>query len=163
MELLQHIQEWVKGELAQAKIMITIGIIILVAIFYIYKSSNAIVNGTLIPVGLIIIALLGYGSFMFHDRNKRLSLIQKEYEQTSSISFDTEKTKIEEGIASCKITIRVWYALIVIGIGLFFFFTQPYYRGIGIGIALLGITLLLVDVFIDKRAKILYDIYTRLE
>ena len=163
MDLLQHIQEWAEGELMQAKIMIVISIMLLIATFFLYKSDNEMVNGMLIPMGLTIIVLLGYGGFMFQDRNKRISKIENEYEQTSAVSISKEERKIEEGIASCKITIRVWYALIVVGICLFFFFNQPYYKGVGLGVAFLGIAFLLMDVSIDKRAKKLYAVYIALE
>lgn len=163
MEFLQSFQSWVKGELLQAKFMLFFGIIMLICLIFILRSNDQFIRGLTIPLGLTIIALIGYGGFIIPDRNKRLSIIETELNKELPPKIIKEKRKIEEGIATCKTTIRIWSAIAVSGIILFFLFSNSYYKGIAIGVIILGFSLLLIDVFIDNRAKKLYPNFDKIE
>lgn len=163
MEFSQAFQDWVKGELLQAKLMLFIGTIILLCVIYSFKSNDQFLSGLTSPLVLTVVALIGYGGFIIPDRNKRLSKIEIELNKEAAQIISEEKKKIEEGIATCKITIKVWGVIVIAGIILFLLFSNSYYKGLAIGIIILGLSLLLIDVFIDNRAKKLYPNFDKIE
>lgn len=65
MDFIEYINTWVKSEVLQGKIMIGFGVLFLIVFISIIKSQNEFLRGALIPLGLLVFVLIGYGGTYF--------------------------------------------------------------------------------------------------
>jgi len=68
MDFIEYANSWAKSEVLQARIMIGVGIIVLIAFIGIIRSENQLLRGALIPLSLLLLVLLGYGAFILYSR-----------------------------------------------------------------------------------------------
>ena len=61
MDLVDHATAWAKGELIQGRVMFLYGLLLLVCFVFIWRSNHEILRGTMIPMGILICVMLGYG------------------------------------------------------------------------------------------------------
>ncbi len=157
MDFLQAYNDWVKGEVFQAKVMILIGVLLIPAYFWLYKSGNPIGRGMLIPVSLCIIVLVGYGSYVFTQRPKNIPIISQNYEsnQEETVRLEQERAlKERKNFTTAKI---VWGVLMLIAVLLFFVIRSPYANGLMIGLMLLAFTGFNLDSFLHYRLEMYYN------
>ncbi|MEO0405639.1 MAG: hypothetical protein AAF193_12275, partial [Bacteroidota bacterium] len=64
----EYLDKWVKSEVLQGQIMIAAGIILAISLFFIIRGNHALLRGTLIPLGLLTIILVGYGGSILFSR-----------------------------------------------------------------------------------------------
>jgi len=62
MNFIDYTNSWVKAKLTQGKIMIGIGFLLLIALYFIFRSQNELLRGAVIPLGLLVLVLIGYGA-----------------------------------------------------------------------------------------------------
>jgi len=48
----------------------------------------------------------------------------------------------------------IWAILIVVSVGLFFFFTKEYYKGLSLGLMILFIVFVIIDSLLHNRLKL---------
>ncbi len=68
MDFIEYTNMWVQREVTQGKIMIGIGIFLLFVFFSILRSQNELLRGSLIPIVLLLVILIGYGSYILYSR-----------------------------------------------------------------------------------------------
>ena len=82
MDFIEYINSWVRAEVLQGKIMIGVGFMLLIAFITVFKSENVLLKGTLIPMGLLLAVLLGYGGYILKSRpahaNTSIELYKKD-------------------------------------------------------------------------------------
>ena len=151
MDLINFTTNWVKGEVLQGKIMLAIGIFILIAAIAILKSEHELLRGMLIPLGLIVLALIGYGSFQTFGRSAHLQKVEKVFNQEPEEAIKQEYTKAQKDHKTYSLLKKVWAVLIVISALLFFVFSSTYLKGLSIGLITLFLTTLLLDSTLHHR------------
>ncbi len=154
MELIKYTSEWVKGEIFQGKIMLIIAILFLFASIAILKSNHEILRGTLIPLGVIILLLLGYGGFQTFGRQSYMTKVTTVYKESPEKTIKQEYDKALKDGKIYKILKIVWTILIVISVIVYFVFSKDYFKGFAIGLIELFLITLIVDSMLHYRLEI---------
>lgn len=154
MELIKYTSEWVKGEVFQGKIMLVLGCLLLVAGISIFRSNNELMKGMLIPIGLIIFMLIGYGSMQTIVRPKHIHTVSKISSENSKLAIEKELSKAIKDDNTYRILKVVWTICIVVAIILYFIFSQHYYKGLGIGLIGLFLSMLVLDSVLHYRLEV---------
>lgn len=154
MELLDHTTAWIKGEVFQGKVMLSIGIFLLIGGVAILKSDHEILKGTLIPLGLILVLLLGYGTMQVFSRPGHITKVSQVIGENPQEALDQEYNKaVNDDKVYSRLKI-VWAILIAITAGFYLVFQSHYLKGLAIGLIALFLTVLIVDSVLHYRLNI---------
>lgn len=156
MDFLQLTRNWTNGEIKQAKFMIILGCFTTAISFFLIVSREEFHHGISIPIVLLSLIFIFYGSFVFRNRPHQLKTIIKNYKQGPLGTIETEKNRIlkeKENYNKVRIT---WTLVFVIGLVSYFLAESVFYKGIALGAAIFGIAIFLVDSFLSIRINRFY-------
>ena len=153
MNYLEYLNTWLKSELLQGKIMIGIGILLIPAFWAIIKSEHSLLKGTLIPLGLLLVVLIGYGSFMLYSRPAHAKAGMALYEKSETESLQTERAKHVNDNKAGNTLMKVYPILVIISMMPLFFNISDHYKGMGLGFAILFIALFIIDYGFVSRSN----------
>lgn len=153
MELIKFTSMWVKGEVKQGKIMLSLGSIILFLGIAFMISENKLFHGMLIPIGLIVIVLVGYGGMQVIVRPKHIVKLTNIYNENPGYAIEKELQKSNKDDSLFKLLKKIWPIGMILSIALYFLFPKPYSQGMSIGFLGLFVTLFLLDSFLHQRLK----------
>ncbi len=145
MEFIEYINAWAKTEVYQGKIMIAVGIFLAIIFLAILRSENILLRGALIPLGLILALLLGYGSYIIYSRPAHAKEIIGLYQKSSEEAIKQETFKHENDNKAGKLLIRIYPILMLVSVITLFFISSPYYKGMALGFVLFFIAIFIVD------------------
>lgn len=154
MELIQYTSEWVKGEINQGKILIILGVILLIASVFIFKNTNEIFRGMLIPFGLILLIFFGYGGYQALSSSNHLTKVTESYKENTKNTIQKEYEFAQKGDKSYTRLKPIWALLIVVSVALYFIFSKDYFKGLAMGLIMLFLTTLILDSVMHYRLKI---------
>jgi len=154
MDFIQHLQTWTKGDLQQGKWMIAIAIFILLPIcVLLFKSTNSLQKGATIPLVLLIIMNIGYGSYLLFSKPKYAEERTARFRINNEETIKNEFIKIKVDDKTYTMTTYVWTGLLFVSIICFFVFTKAYFQGMSLGFAMMFLGMLLIDVFLQQRLE----------
>ncbi len=146
MEFIEYTNTWVKSEALQGKIMIAVGIIVLLACIAIIRSENELLRGSLISIGLLVVFLIGYGSFILYSRPAHARESIAAYQQSAPEAIELETAKhINDNKAGKTLMRYVYPILIVISALSLLLISSAYYQGMAIGFVFLFAATFIVD------------------
>ena len=151
MELIKHTTQWVNGEVFQGKTMLALAVIVGLLAFFIIRNNNEILKGMLIPMGLIMLILIGYGSMQIIVRPKHIPKVEEMYKSNPKQALETELNKAIKDDKTYSMAPYFWFAGIAIAGFIFFFTSQYYYKGLSIGLIGLFLTMLILDSTLHHR------------
>jgi ascorbate-specific PTS system EIIC-type component UlaA len=154
MELIKHTSNWVSGEVFQGKIMLVLGVIICVGALFILRNNNEILKGMLIPMALIILILIGYGSMQVIVRPKHVDIVSETHKNNPIQALEAELNKANKDDKSYSMAPYFWFVGIAIAAIVFFLSSQYYYKGLGLGLIGLFLTMLILDATLHHRLVI---------
>ena len=154
MELIKHTTNWVNGEVFQGKTMLALAVIVGLLAFFIIRNNNEILKGMLIPMGLIMLILIGYGSIQIIVRPKHIPKVEEMYKSNPKQALETELNKAIKDDKTYSMVPYFWFAGIAIAGFIFFFTSQYYYKGLSIGLIGLFLTMLILDSTLQHRLVI---------
>ncbi len=153
MDFIQQLQIWEKAELLQAKIMIGIGVVALFAFIGIFRSESELLRGMLIPLGLILVILIGYGGYILQSRpahaKEAIALYQKDREEGIKKEIEKHETDNKAG----NTLLKVYPIILLLSSLALIFVHSPYYKGMALGFALLAITTFIMDYGFVSRSN----------
>ena len=156
--MIEFTTQWVKGEAFQGKIMLFIGMLLLIAFAMILRSNDTLMRGMMIPLALVTLICIGYGGNLIWSRQAKLKTLITEYQQSPQATIDAEKIRVsKEEKTYTMLKTYVWPLIIVMGLVVYFIMGSDYYKGLGIGISLLGLVGLILDTTLSRRAAIYFD------
>ena len=146
MDFIEYTNSWVRSEVIQGRIMIGIGIVLLFVFYSIFRSQNIFLKGTLIPLGLLLVILIGYGSYILYSRPTHAKESIELYQDSKSEAIEKEKEKHTNDNKVGKILLKYAYPILMIlsVIGLLIF-SSPYYKGMAIGFVFLFVSAYIMD------------------
>lgn len=153
MEIIKHTTEWVNGEVLQGKIMVGIAVLLLVAWIAIFKSQHEMLRGALIPLGLMVVALGGYGSYQVVSRPNHVAKVQELAQSNPLEALQAEEAKAAKDHKAYSNLKIVWMALIVVSVILNFLWKADFSKGLGMGLIALFLTLLALDSTLHHRLQ----------
>jgi len=146
MNFIDYTNAWVKAEVNQGKIMIGVGLLVLVALFAIFKSQNELLRGMLIPLGLLTVVLIGYGVVIMTSRPAHAKESLALYELSKSEALEKEKLKhINDNKAGKTLMKYVYPALILLSVFLLLFLSITYYKGMALGFIIVFVSTYIMD------------------
>lgn len=151
MNLLEHTTNWVEGEIVQGKIMFVLGVVVLIGFITIFRSNSALLRGMLVPIGLILLILFGYGGYQIFGRPPHLNMVTDLIEKNPKQAIEQEYKKAEKDDSTYTMLKKVWVTLIVVSAFSYLFFSSNYLHGLSIGLVGLFATTLLVDSILHQR------------
>jgi len=105
--MLEYTTNWVKGEVTQGWIMLLAGILFAIATYYIWKADTSFIRGMLIPLALVTLICLGYGSNLVWGRPAKAKALTAAYQQNAATTMQEETARLEKEAATYAMTINV--------------------------------------------------------
>jgi len=158
MELYEHTQNWVKGELFEGTIVLVSGIILLIISLVLWKfGSTPNAKALIIPIMVVgLLFTLGIGGLMVSNQ-KRISNFEKSYQENSREFIESEKHRVEDFQVLYKYSVgfaAISFLLTIIAFG---FMENRIFQSICIALMLISVSLIVIDHFSKERAKIYYQ------
>jgi len=146
MDFIEYTDTWAKSEVTQGRIMIGIGLALLFVLYYIFRSQNELLRGTLIPLGLLLVILVGYGSYILISRPTHAKESISLFQQSKKEAFEKEKTKhINDNKAGKTLIKYVYPILMLVSVLALLLVPNQYYKGMALGFVLLFVSTYIVD------------------
>lgn len=162
MNLIDHTTNWVNGEVAQGKIMLGLGIPVLIGAIMIFRSNHEFLRGSLIPLGLAVSVLCGYGGFQVFGRPPHIKVVAELEAENLSAAKEKELTKSLKDDRIYGMAKKLWAVLIIICALAFFLVSSEYFQGLAVGFMLLFVTMMFVDATLHHRLKVYLDALNQL-
>lgn len=145
MDFTQQLELWEKGELLQGKIMIGIGVLFLIAFVWILRSQNELLRGVLIPMGILLLVLIGYGGAILYTRPIHTKTSIELYEKSEKEAVQKEIEKHTNDNKAGKTLLKIYPLLAILALVALWLVPSPYYKGMAIGFALVFIATFIID------------------
>ena len=146
MDFIEYANNWAKSEVTQARIMISIGILLLVSFIGIIKNQNELLRGTLIPLGLLLAVLIGYGGYILYSRPAHVKQSISFYQQSKKEAIAKEQIKHLNDNKAGKMLIKYVYpSLLILSVIALILLRITYYKGLALGFSLLFISTYIID------------------
>ncbi|MCB0808775.1 MAG: hypothetical protein KDB96_05800, partial [Flavobacteriales bacterium] len=150
MDFLEHLTEYYRGERLGAICYTVAGILFLLLAFAVWRvaAPGTITRGMLMP--LVVIAVLGTvaGPLLWRSNIERLVRLPQEY-------LVARESARMEGVERMWMPLKIaWTALIFLGLSLAFLGGRPTWKGVGLGILLIGALGHIVDGIASERSRI---------
>lgn len=148
---------WIKGELFEALLILSFGLLTLITGFLFWKIGTT-ANSKALFLPLLIIGLIyaAIGGGMLVSNKKRMAEFPKAYEKDNTAFIQAEKKRVEDfqyGYTTSKIVASICFPLTLL---IFWYTKNPTWQGVGIGLSYFALTGLVVDYFSQERAAIYY-------
>jgi len=154
MEFIQQLQLWEKGELLQGEIMIGLGVVFLIGFIFIFRIQNEFLRGTLIPLSLLLVVFIGYGSYILYSRPAHVKQSISRYQSSKKEAVVKEIEKHTNDNKAGKTLIKYVYpSLIILSAAFLLFVTNMYYKGMLLGFIILFIATYVIDTGFVSRSE----------
>jgi hypothetical protein len=159
MDFLQHTTNWIKGEIFEATIFGSFGLLTIISSLILWKFGDT-PNSKALIIPIIVVGLLFWGTAItsINTNKKKLPQYTEAYKQDKSAFVKSEKARVESFQYLYKMTIIIASICFVLAICSFVFTHNPTVRAIGIALAVMGITGLTIDYFSKERADNYYKV-----
>ncbi|HRH69147.1 MAG TPA: hypothetical protein PLB89_06555 [Flavobacteriales bacterium] len=159
MDFLSQLQEYYKGERLGAIWFAVVGVVLLLLSLFIWKQSPPVSMGRGLLIPLLCVGLGGTiaGPLLLRTNNDRLVRLPQEYSLDPQAFIEKETVRLEQ-VGRWWLPLKlIWTVLIIVGLVLAFMGTTPYWKGLGLGLLLIGALGHVVDGFAHERANIYLD------
>lgn len=154
MNLLQQMQLWTKGDVLQGRWMIGIALVIfLPSILLFFKNNNPILHGMWIPLFLLLLMNIGYGSYLVLSKPKSLKETKIQYKKNPIQTVEIVLGNMKQADKSYRITKLLWATFMAISVLLYFVFTKNYFKGLTLGLMIMFFGMLVIDTMLHQRVK----------
>ncbi|QCW98691.1 hypothetical protein FGM00_00590 [Aggregatimonas sangjinii] len=156
MGFLEHTAIWVKGEVLHGKVMTLLGMVLLLCCFFIWRNGNELLKGMLIPILLVVLITVGFGTMLMTTRPKHLQKLVIASRTNQREVFEKERARAFKNQNAYSKYYIAW-AIVLMGGLIFFFLTNRLYcKGLALGILFLAISALIIDTLMHERSKTYY-------
>lgn len=153
----EQMDAWLQAELLQGKIMIGIGSLLVISFIFILRNEHSLLKGTLIPMGLLMAVLIGYGGFILYSRpahaSTSLELFEKSHREGISLEIEKHTNDNKAG----KTLLKIYPILAILSILPLLFGIPDYYKGLGLGFAIVFLATLIIDYGFVSRSDVFID------
>lgn len=153
MEFIQHLETWTKTDVNQGKFMLAIAILIVLPVcLLLFKTHHTFQKGMLIPLGVLFLLNMGYGSYLLISKPKYVEQTKKRFQLDPQKTIENEGAKVKADDKSYTITKDLWAGLFVLSV-VFFVCTKEYFQGLSLGFSLMFAGMFLIDFFLHRNLK----------
>ena len=145
MDYVEYANNWAKSEVSQGRIMIGLGLIMLFIGYRILISENVLLKGSLVPLGLLVFVLIGYGGYILYSRPAHVKETIALYQKSRTEAIEKEKEKHINDNKAGKTLMKYIYPSLIIVSALALFFVPHYYKGMALGFIVLFLSIYIID------------------
>ena len=146
MNFIEYINSWSRAEVLQGKIMISIGLLFLTTFIAISRGEHELLRGTLLPLGLLITILIGYGGYILYSRPAHAKESIALYQTAQVEAIQQERAKhINDNKAGKTLMKFVYPSLILLATLALSFIPAPFYKGMALGFIALFVSTFIID------------------
>ena len=146
MDFIEYSTTWAKSEVTQGRIMIGIGLLLLVALYFIFRSNHELLRGAMVPMSLLALVLVGYGGFILQSRPAHSKASIELFQQSPDDAVAQEKMKhINDNKAGKTLMKWVYPSLIILSIVILMLISSFYYKGMALGFVFLFAAIYIMD------------------
>ncbi len=156
-----YINAWTKNEVTQGRIMIGLGVLVVLSIYFIVKSNNEFFKGAIIPFAILAFIGIFYGGYIVYSRPAHAQESIIRYAQSPEKGIEEEEAKHIMDNQLGNTLLKVYPILVILSaIGLMLAST-PHYKGMAVGFVLLFISTYIIDYgFISRSDKFIEFLHT---
>lgn len=156
MNFIEYSTNWADAEVQQGKVMMGVGILLSIAFVLILRGENILLRGSLIPLGLLLAVLIGYGSYILYSRPAHSKEIIMLYTKNSGEAIKQEIAKHEGDNKAGKLLLRTYPILMLISVIALIFVSSSYHKGMALGFILFFVSAFIIDTgFVSRSARFL--------
>ena len=157
MDFIQHATNWVKGEIFEATIFGSFGLLTIILSLLLWKfgetpNSKAVI----IPLAIVGIFFTATAISGISSNNKRLPQYTEAFNKDKVEFVKTEKKRVEDFQYLYKMTIIIASVCFAVAISFFLFTNNHILKAIGLALIIFGLTGLIIDYFSKERADTYY-------
>ena len=155
MDLLPHLLTYFRGERFNGVAMTVAGVVFLTLALLVWKQAApaSMARGLVLPLCFLTFAGLGGGPYFWWSGAQRLERFPQELRNEPSTFLEQESARMA-GVNRIWLPLKItWTVLLVIGAFLAFRGTEPLWKGLGLGLILIGAMGHVVDGFASDRAQ----------
>jgi hypothetical protein len=157
MTFFKHTENWFKGEIVEAGMLIIFGVMLIILALYFWKFGTSPTTRVLVipflVVGLFFAIVAGAGIV----RNKvRLEAFRAEHQKAPAEFVQSEKKRVEGFLGWYRPLLIGWSVLLLVGLALFNFWGGNLGRAVGLAVILFGVAGLMVDHTSEHNAHTYY-------
>jgi len=154
MNFLQYFNDWVKGDLVQAKVMIGTAVFLCIPfIWFSTRSVNSFFKGTMIPAVVLSVVFLSYGTYLLVTKSKEIPVMEKMYSEDGTAVLQKEKERTAKDSRSYMIFRTVWLSVFIISGLSYFLISGTCFKGFSSGCMILFFSLFITDSCFHSRLK----------
>ncbi len=153
------IEKYFNGEKAESGLFLAIGIAgVTAAVIFFFVLKHQVYKGAAIPMFFIglLLAVIGYTVYKRSDSDRKRNVYA--YDMNPSELKEKELPRMKIVMKNFVIYRWIEIALILIGTGLYIYFIRDirhdFWRGLGLGLAVMAALALGADFFAEKRGKV---------
>lgn len=135
-------------------------VVLVIAIAYWKYGTTPYSRGVIIPFAVVGIFSIICGLTLNFNNQRRIVHYQQAYAEDAKQFIQSEKERAEGFIKWYPYTMCGMVGLIIIGLFLFLFLHSPHWKGIGLGLILLGFSIIFLDHFSEERAMVYHQAIT---
>jgi hypothetical protein len=161
MDFIQHTTNWVKGEMFEATIFGSFGLLTIICSLLFWKfgetpNSKAVI----IPLAIVGLFFLVTAISGIVSNNKRLIEFNEAFQKDRKAFLVSEKKRVEDFQYLYKTTIIIAAFSFALAICFFLFTDNHILKAIGLALIVFGLTGLIIDYFSKERADTYYEVIT---
>jgi len=153
MSFVEYITSWVAKELLQARIMIGLGVLLFIAVLWIIKGNNELLRGALLPLGLLLLVLIGYGGYILQSRPAHAESSVALYEESITEAVEAESAKHINDNKMGNTLLRIYPILMLVSAVALMFVATPFLKGMAAGFILLFLSIYVIDTGFVTRSN----------
>ncbi|MFD2581170.1 hypothetical protein ACFSR6_01620 [Pedobacter vanadiisoli] len=158
MNLLDYTTNWIKGELLEAKLILSFGFLTILTAFLFWKiGATPHAKALIIPLLFAGVIYSMIGGAMLYSNAKRMVELPEGFQKDKLEFAKSEKKRVDDFQYGYKISKVVATVFFLFTLAIFWSTKNPTWMGIGIGLAYFALAGLIVDYFSQERADIYYD------
>jgi hypothetical protein len=158
MEFIQHSINWVKGEILEGVIVVSFGILTLISSILFWRFGKTLTTkGMIIPLLVIGIFYFIAASVSIYINQQRIPQYEEKYQENPAGFIESERERTEGFMKIYIYSYVIATVMIFTGLILFLFIGGANFKGIGLSLILMGLSLLCIDYFSKERAIIYHN------
>lgn len=158
MNFYNNTSAWLKGELFEASLILSFGLLTLLTGILCWKigiTPNS--KALLLPFVIIGLIYTAIGGGMLVSNKKRMEVFSQDYLKSNKAFIKAEKKRVEDfqyGYTISKVVASICFPLTLL---IFWYTKNPTWLGVAIGLSYFALAGLIVDYFSQERADIYYQ------
>ena len=158
MDFIQHTTHWIKGEIFEATIFGSFGLLTIICSLLLWKFGET-PNSKALIVPLIVVALFFVGTAIsgISSNKRKLPQYTAAYNHNKLAFVKTEKARVEGFQYLYTMTIIIASVCFAVAICFFLFTNNHVLKAVGLALIIFGLTGLIIDYFSKERADTYYQ------